>query len=265
MDGKSMKDKSVERFLVTVLMETADALANFLERILLSLVEDWWKEAVLDNLTFNQLQRVKQDGIDSLKSLDLAALLRVLDKNWYSISTKLDLPSKVPNFVKEMHEVRNRWAHPKPSGYPLDDLYRDLDTLERFVNLIGADKTLIEKIHTQRLSMSRLLHENTIPINEEKNEKEEKDINDKTDLKREFIANYDRRRVEHLCKLLIEERKAKTLGVEILAQLDQKFLAQPTYERLSRWVHPWRTQKFAQAIAAEISKILYGEEIERVQ
>jgi hypothetical protein len=54
-----------------------------------------------------------------------------------------------------------------------------------------------------------------------------------------------------------------TLGREILRQLNQGYLDQSTYERLSRWVNPYRDEDFAQPIAAEISALLFGEEIER--
>jgi hypothetical protein len=74
----------------------------------------------------------------------------------------------------------------------------------------------------------------------------------------------DKSNVVKLCNLLIEKRRGKTLGDEIKAQIDQKYLDQSTYERLSRWVNPERDEPFAQPIAAEISRELFGEEIERV-
>jgi len=57
---------------------------------------------VLDKLSFQQKRRVEQKGIVSLSSLDLAALLRVLDQNWYKISMKMNLSSEARHFVKEM-------------------------------------------------------------------------------------------------------------------------------------------------------------------
>ncbi len=63
----------------------------FLEKILPTLFEDWWKQAVVANLSFQQQRQVEQRRLASLESLDLAALLRVLDQNWYQISTRLNL------------------------------------------------------------------------------------------------------------------------------------------------------------------------------
>lgn len=74
----------------------------------------------------------------------------------------------------------------------------------------------------------------------------------------------DKDNVVRLCNLLIEKRRGKTLGDEIKEQINQKYLDQYTYERLSRWVNPERSEPFAQPIAAELSMELFGEEIERV-
>lgn len=81
----------------------------------------------------------------------------------------------------------------------------------------------------------------------------------------DFKSDYDRKRVEGLCKLLIEGERGKTLGKEILEQLGQGHLDEPTYRRLSRWVNPERAEYFAQPIAAEISRELFGEKIQRTK
>jgi len=81
---------------------------------------------------------------------------------------------------------------------------------------------------------------------------------------RRFIASCDRKRVENLCDDLLNGRRGVTLGREILMQLDQGYLNQSTYERLSRWVNPKKPEPSAQPIAAEISLLLFGEEIERI-
>lgn len=79
-----------------------------------------------------------------------------------------------------------------------------------------------------------------------------------------FKSGYDPERVGKLCNALISGPRGRTLGRQILKQLDQGSLEKATYEMLSRWVNPARTQSFAQPIASRISKILYGKEIERV-
>ncbi|MEA3544567.1 MAG: SNF2-related protein, partial [Thermodesulfobacteriota bacterium] len=79
--------------------------------------------------------------------------LRVLDRNWYQISTSLDLTSEVRHFVKEMQTVRNRWAHADTAGFPADDIYRDLDTLQRFSAVIGAEDSLIQELRSTKSAL----------------------------------------------------------------------------------------------------------------
>lgn len=154
MTQSSTKNNKQILTTVTILLsEAAKSLASYLEKILPSLFDDWWNEAVLGRLSFQQRRRVDQRGIDSLTLLDLAALLRVLDQNWYQISIKMNLSSEARHFVKEMQTVRNRWAHTGAEGFPSEDLYRDLDTLQRFAAVIEADDTLIQEIRATKTSL----------------------------------------------------------------------------------------------------------------
>ena len=120
--------------LNNLLQRVTASLAAYLESVLPSLFEDWWKQAVLNSLSFQQRRRMEQYNIGSLAALDLAALLRVLDQNWYQISTRLDLTSEARHFVKEMQMIRNRWAHAPTEGFSPEDVYRDLDTLQISAN-----------------------------------------------------------------------------------------------------------------------------------
>ncbi|MGB5158897.1 SNF2-related protein [Desulfobacterium sp. N47] len=136
-----------------LLEKIALSLSTYLEKVLPPLFEDWWKQAVVNNLSFQQRRRMEQRGIAYLGALDLAALLRVLDQNWYQISNKLGLTSESLHFVKEMQTIRNRWAHATAEGFPLDDVYRDLDTLQRFAAVIGADDTFIQEVRSSKAAI----------------------------------------------------------------------------------------------------------------
>ena len=150
---------SIHASVTTLFNGTTKYLALFLEKILPSLFDDWWKQAVVNNLSFQQRRRIEQRNIESLASLDLAALLRVLDQNWYQISTKLNLTSEARHFVKEMQTVRNRWAHAGTEGFPVEDVYRDLDTLQRFATVIEADESLLQEVRATKTSLlAREMH-----------------------------------------------------------------------------------------------------------
>ena len=85
-----------------------------------------------------------------MMSLDLAALLKVFDQNWHQLSSAMDLSSESRHFVKEMRTVRNRWAHAGGDGFSADDIYRDLDTLQRFSRVINADEAFIQQIRAAK-------------------------------------------------------------------------------------------------------------------
>ncbi|MCY4552031.1 MAG: SNF2-related protein [Candidatus Poribacteria bacterium] len=129
-----------------LLKETSKQLARFLGSTMPPLFTDWWNDGVINILSFEQRRRVKELEIDSLTSLDLATLLKVFDQNWHQISSVLELSSESCHFVKEMRMVRNRWAHAGSDGFSADDVYRDLDTMQRFSRVINADETLIQEI-----------------------------------------------------------------------------------------------------------------------
>ena len=73
--------------ILSLLQKATVSLSDFLEKVLPQLFDNWWQKGVLATLSFRQQRRVERRGINSLCSLDLAALLRVLDQNWYPISS----------------------------------------------------------------------------------------------------------------------------------------------------------------------------------
>lgn len=149
-----MNDKSNVYVAVAKHLDAAAVqLAAFLEGVLPALFEDWWGQAVVPSLSFQQSRSLRQHNITDLRGLDLAALLRVLDRNWYQISNSRSLPSEARHFVKEMQTIRNRWAHASSEGFPVDDVYRDLDTLQRFMVVVGADEKLIQGLRATKAAL----------------------------------------------------------------------------------------------------------------
>ena len=121
------------------LIRTATAeLAAFLAAHLPTLGEGWWKTHVADRLSFQQQRTVEERGLTRLEQLDFAALLRILDQNWYELSQALDLPREGRTWVRELQAVRNRGAHLSASPVRAEDLYRDADTLARVLDMLGV-------------------------------------------------------------------------------------------------------------------------------
>ena len=129
-----------------MLNDVSKILAEFLDRVLPEINGNWWEECVLKLLSQQQQRRVKERQLDSVASLDLAGLLRVLDQNWYLIAPKVGLSSESRHYLKEMQTIRNRWAHAGSSGFSDEDIYRDLDTLQRLAAVLGADSGFLARV-----------------------------------------------------------------------------------------------------------------------
>jgi SNF2 family DNA or RNA helicase len=145
--------QAIQTSISKLLSEATRQLALFLEGVLPSIFEDWWQESVVSSLSFQQRRRLEQRNSESLALLDLAALLRILDQNWYQVSTKLNLRSEARHFVKEMQTIRNRWAHAATESFSAEDIYRDLDTLHRFASVINGNKDFLQELRAIKASI----------------------------------------------------------------------------------------------------------------
>ncbi len=113
--------------MTSLLEQTAGVLCAALDTMLPKLTAQWWETCVKGKLSFQQRQHVERRGVTRLDELDLAALLRILDQNWFELADAYAWPYDGRNYVKEMQTVRNRWAHAQVAQPPADDVYRDLD------------------------------------------------------------------------------------------------------------------------------------------
>jgi ATP-dependent helicase HepA len=113
----------------------------------------WWQTHVLDQLTFQQQRHAEAGGLTRLDQLDLAALLRIADRNWSELAQAAALPAGARNWLKEAQTIRNRWAHVPADGIPDDDRLRDLDSIERLMQALGADPASIRDIRAERTAL----------------------------------------------------------------------------------------------------------------
>ena len=139
--------------MLALLNDSTPAVRHFLGGVLSELSTDSWNVCVLRNLTEQQASIVRQKNVTSLDGLDLSALLRVFDANYFDISNAAKLPRETRNWLKELQQVRNRWAHHTGGEESRDDLFRDLDTLERFLGAIGGDASFIATIRSRKSAL----------------------------------------------------------------------------------------------------------------
>jgi len=122
---------------------TIGELVVFLETNLPKLSGNWWQLLVLPQLSHEQARL----GARNLSQLDFACLLRILERNWIALSNRLQLTLREgQNWIKELQTIRNNWAHRTASSLIPKDFYRDIDTIERVLNLLGAQTESMRKI-----------------------------------------------------------------------------------------------------------------------
>jgi len=78
----------------TVFKTPTHQLINVLKASLPRISTSWWTSLVIEKLIFQQESFARQYSPDSLEQLNLAALLRVVDQNWYELSILKELQSQ---------------------------------------------------------------------------------------------------------------------------------------------------------------------------
>lgn len=86
-------------------------LQDWLSKRLPKITDNYWEEIVLSNVSNIQRQNINSAGITKVDELDLAALLRVIDRNWFVITNSFFVNHKERSNVREMKDIRNSWAH----------------------------------------------------------------------------------------------------------------------------------------------------------
>lgn len=156
-----------------LLHRAAVCLAKVLSSKLMELSPDWWQKRVLDRLSFHQQRMAAERRWSSLQQLDFAALLRVLDQNWYDLSGPLALPREARSWVKELQTVRNKWAHLSARAVPPSECYRDAETLGLLLTTLGADAQTLQAVESSKAaSMAVMARGNATSIEPKANDAE---------------------------------------------------------------------------------------------
>ena len=140
----------METDILTVLSQQLNATLN---TVLPKLAQDWWKSRVVDKLTFQQQAFARNLPIGALNQLDLAALLRIADQNWFELSQQANLSKEARNWLKEAMTIRNRWAHCPADGLDDEIHYRDIDTLERLLQALDANNGTLEILRQRKQTL----------------------------------------------------------------------------------------------------------------
>ena len=136
-----------------ILNALSQQLSAVLNSVFPKLAQDWWKSRVVDKLTFQQQVFARNLPAGALNQLDLAALLRLADQNWFELSQDANLSKEARNWLKEAMTIRNRWAHLPANGLDDEIHYRDVDTLERLLQTLGAKSSTLEMLRQRKQTL----------------------------------------------------------------------------------------------------------------
>ena len=120
-------------------------LSEWLGTLLPRASEDWWEECVINNLSYNQREVARAKGYTKLEDFDLASLLRIADKSWYTMR-QVALPSRKRMYTGYDACVRNNWAHCGANLPGKDSMLQDLNTLHIFFEQRECDERLMNEI-----------------------------------------------------------------------------------------------------------------------
>ena len=113
-------------------------IGGWLEKKLPKITDDWWQDLVFNNLSPLQRETVLRNDIHEIKGLDLAALLRVLDRNWFVITSTFFINNKERGNIRTMQEIRNTWAHITPNDISKARVIDDVNVIIALMQAFDA-------------------------------------------------------------------------------------------------------------------------------
>lgn len=136
--------------MISLLRLASQDIVRFLEANLPKVSSDWWSKHVIDRLSFQQQRVANERRFERLSDFDFAALLRILDQNWFELTSFESLPREARSWLKELQTVRNKWAHLGGTDLPASEIYRDADTLVRLLQVIKADQGTLAAVEAAK-------------------------------------------------------------------------------------------------------------------
>lgn len=124
-----MNDSYIISKMNGYMFQLSGKIGVWIEKKLPNITDNWWQELIINNLSTLQREHVINNEIKDISGLDLAELLRVIDRNWFIITSRFFINNKERGNIRKMQEVRNSWAHITPSTISKEKVLADVDTI----------------------------------------------------------------------------------------------------------------------------------------
>ena len=113
-------------------------IGAWLDKKLPMIAPDWWQELVFNNLSPLQQETVLRNNIHEISGLDLAALLRVVDRNWFVITSVFFINNRERARIRVMQGIRNTWAHITPNDISKPRVIEDVNVIIELMQTFDA-------------------------------------------------------------------------------------------------------------------------------
>lgn len=133
-----MNDSYIISKMNEYMFQLNEKMGKWLQKRLPQITENWWEELVLNNLSTLQKNKVLSSNIKDISGLDLAALLRVFDRNWFLITSSFFVNNRERRNIHKMQEVRNSWAHITPKDITKKKVTEDVETIIALMQAFDA-------------------------------------------------------------------------------------------------------------------------------
>ncbi len=145
------------------MFQLSEKMGDWLSNTLPRITNNWWDDLVMNHLSVLQRETVIANNIHDIKGLDLAAILRILDRNWFVITGYIFINNRERRYIRKMQEVRNSWAHITPNDITKQKVKDDVNVIIELLGAFGA-----------KYDETRKLDEFIYDVEEEKDIQQEK-------------------------------------------------------------------------------------------
>lgn len=161
-----MDDQYIVSKMNEYLHQATGLLVAWLDVKLRRVSDDWWNECVLDRLSYRQREIAIEKGFKELADFDLAAVLRIADKNWYDMRSFAYLPTSERECIRDMQSVRNNWAHCAGTLPGKDAIIHDIEVLIKFFEQMETPRADINQLEEFKKNVQNENIAAMIPVEE---------------------------------------------------------------------------------------------------
>lgn len=120
------------------MFQLSERMGAWLSNTLPRITNNWWDDLVMNHLSVLQRETVIANNIHDIKGLDLAAILRIFDRNWFVITGYIFINNRERRYIRKMQEVRNSWAHITPNDITKQKVKDDVNVIIELLGAFGA-------------------------------------------------------------------------------------------------------------------------------